>query len=242
MTVRYQLPTVRDAIDALYRAAELPLSMDNNSVVPLGELIGNYNLTCTEITSLTSRSAIDFLLKRGGVVEPPVELSDESLAGFLYVSPSFGSIFIERGDLLVRRRFSAAHELGHYLLHFRPLLDAAKSDDEPLLIEAMDALPFSGSDLEPDALPASKVTLSETSDYSRLLPPIEQMEREANEFAAELLMPEPVVRELAGKLSADYQGEDLIWRMATDMLVSVAAMRWRLRALGLLRAERVVVN
>src|SRR2546423_910323 len=143
MTVRYQSPTIQDAIATLYRAAGLPPSLVDRSVTPLGELISNYNLTCTEITGLTSQSAINFLLQRGGVTEPPVELSNDSLAGFLYVSPSFGSIFVERDDFLVRRRFSAAHELGHYLLHFRPLLDAARTGNEPILIEVMDALPLS---------------------------------------------------------------------------------------------------
>ena len=241
MTVRYQSPTIQDAIASLYEAAVPPPSADH-SVTPLGELISNYNLTCAEITGLTSRSAINLLLQRGGLKEPPCDLSDDLLAGFLYVSRSFGSIFVERDDLLVRRRFSAAHELGHYLLHFRPLLDTAKTGDDPILIEAMDALPLSESDLEPDVLPASKITLSETSDYARLLPPMEQMEREANEFAAELLMPETVVRELAERLAVNFQGEELIWRMATDMLVSVAAMRWRLRKLGLLRVEQPRLN
>jgi IrrE N-terminal-like domain len=241
MTDRYQLPTIQDAIAALYEMAELLPSADR-LVTPLGELISNYNLTCTEIAGLTSRSAINLLLQRGGLTEPTVDLSNDSLAGFLYVSPSFGSIFVERDDFLVRRRFSAAHELGHYLLHFRPLLYAARTGNEPVLIEAMDALPLPESDLEPDVLPASKITLSETSNYGRLLPPIEQMEREANEFAAELLMPETVVRALTDRHTADLRGEDLIWRMATDMLVSVAAMRWRFRNLGLLRVEQSIVN
>ena len=63
------------------------------------------------------------------------------------------------------------------------------------------------------------------------------MEREANEFAAELLMPVEVIRELVTHYAADCLGDDLIWRLSSEMLVSRAAMRWRLRELSTLTVQ-----
>jgi Zn-dependent peptidase ImmA (M78 family) len=60
------------------------------------------------------------------------------------------------------------------------------------------------------------------------------MEREANQFAAELLMPQPLVTELVARYAPQFQGEDLVWRLATELLVSRAAMRWRLKGLDFL--------
>lgn len=236
-----KFPNIQDAVAAIYDAAELKPPTTEQCIAPLDQLIRNCQLTRRELDGLTSQSAAAFLLRRGGL-EPSAEASDERLAGFLYVSPNFGSIFVEREDPVARRRFSAAHELGHYLLHFRPLLAEIGSDGEPVLIEATDAIPYAESDLQPDELPQSKIAVSRTDDAATRLPAVDDMERQANEFAAELLMPETVVRELADKRAADYRGEDMVWRMATEMLVSQAAMRWRLRALGLFVNARTTVN
>src|SRR5689334_22363066 len=93
-------------------------------ITPLGELLGSFNLTWHEISNLSSQAASDFLVQQGGRLESLAEIDDVALAGFLYAGLHYGSIFVERNDPLTRRRFSAAHELGHYLLHFRPMLQA----------------------------------------------------------------------------------------------------------------------
>ncbi len=233
------IPEIQAAVAAIHAAADQPPPSAARCVTPLRELIEGDNLTCHEIGGLSSRTAMNFLLQRGGLIEPLADANDEPLAGFLYASRRAGIIFVERGDLLVRRRFSAAHELGHFLLHFRPLLASLQNDGELFLTEALNA---SAEEDEPDAIPESRIAASEAGDLTARLPPLEQMEREASLFAVELLMPAPVVREMAAQRADDFRGEDLVWRMATEMLVSRAAMRFRLRELGWLAPETALVN
>ena len=131
----------------------------------------------------------------------------------------------------MRRRFSVAHELGHYLLHFLPLIASGAFVDEYELVEITEALAPSSPEEDADDLPLGQVLISMQTERLPPLPPYEQMEREANEFAAELLMPVEVIRELVTHYAADCLGDDLIWRLSSEMLVSRAAMRWRLREL-----------
>jgi hypothetical protein len=90
-----------------------------------------------------------------------------------------------------RRRFTVAHELGHWICHVAGARDAA-----PVYCRAHDVEP--GAD--------------------------RTLEREANIFAAELLMPAPAVRAAFGA-SVDAAAERLG--------VSRAAMHWRLYSFGL---------
>ncbi len=232
-----QRSTIAEVIAALYKEAAAPPPSVKRCVAPLNALMGGYQLNCSELDNLTSQTAMHFLLRCGGLVEPPEDVNQEPLAGFLYASPNFGSIFVERTDLVVRRRFSAAHELGHYLLHFRPLFMTEEFEDELALHGATDAFLRFELEVEPDELPTGQITLPPMDDATRLATSFEQMEREANQFAAELLMPEGIVRELATQYTPHFRGEDLVRRLATDMLVSRAAMRWRLRNLGLLSSK-----
>lgn len=105
----------------------------------------------------------------------------ETDACLAYQPPDSWAIFVAPGRGHGRRRFSIAHELGHYLLH-RDLIAA-------------------GIPLGPEH------------------------EREANEFAAELLMPEEVIRRTAMN-----QLEELKHRF----LVSGGALQVRLERLGVL--------
>lgn len=233
------LSAIGSAINELYASADVALPTADRCITPLGELVASFNLNCTELSPLSSDSATTFLLKQGGMAEPFKHANREPLAGFLYANSNFGSIFVERGDILVRRRFSVAHELGHYLLHIRPLLAIARSADAAEFIEVIEAFPYSPPELEPDDLPTGVLDFvgeAEPEQLLALMQPLEvgQWEPQANQFAVELLMPSPIVRELVARHAPQFQGEDLVWRMATEMLVSRAAMRWRLRDLGLL--------
>ena len=63
------------------------------------------------------------------------------------------------------------------------------------------------------------------------------IEREANRFAAELLMPENVIRARAEQLKAELNVPVaprgvLEYRLAAELLVSAQAIRYRLNALG----------
>jgi IrrE N-terminal-like domain len=230
--------SIPEAIAEVYRISGVPQPWGSRHVVLLADLLGGYNLTCTEIPGLTSEAASNFLLRRGAILEPLVNSNQERLAGYINVKSIGANIFVERTDLIVRRRFSVAHELGHYVLHFLPLMDAGAFEQ----FEIVEALaPFS-SEEDADDLPTGQIYLPQRSALISSLPPYERMEREANQFAAELLMPEHVVRSLLDRYAASCQGDDLVWRLASDMLVSRSAVRWRLRNLGLVAVSTAQWN
>jgi Zn-dependent peptidase ImmA (M78 family) len=227
---------ILDAVAQLYDTADLSQPTSRRCIAPLGELVGTFNLTCTELAQLTQPTAMYYLLERGGIMEPPEMDSSEPLAGFLHTDIHYGSIFVEAEDPLVRRRFSVAHELGHYLLHFQPLLSLAENDREYCAftdtLSHTDAL-FQDEQAQEQRTPSAKAK-SFVRNQQQLLPPFVQMEREANQFAAELLMPFDVIEGLLARYATYLRGDDLIWRMATEMLVSGESVHWRLHNLGLL--------
>src|SRR5439155_18530777 len=93
---------------------------------------------------------------------------EDVLAGFVFVAGRVGWAFVSEADSLARRRFTAAHELGHFILH-RAVMGRFRADTEATLREADE----------------------EVAD---------RMEREANRFAAELLMPADICRARAEQL------------------------------------------
>jgi Zn-dependent peptidase ImmA (M78 family) len=221
---------ITDAIADLYRICAMPQPTQEVRVVVLNELLGGYNLTCIELIGLTSEAASHFLMRRGAIHEPIQSANAEPLAGYIYVYGENGYIFVECNDLLMRRRFSIAHEFGHYVLHFYPLLRAQTLNDQYEPLEITEGLaPFSTEE-DADDLPNGKVLHAPHLQ----LPSYDQMENEANQFAAELLMPAEAVQYLFTRYAPNCRGDDLIWRLATEMLVSGAAMRRRLRDLHLL--------
>jgi hypothetical protein len=115
-------------------------------------------------------------------------------------------IWIDRGEARRspgRRRFTIAHEIGHLLLHV------------PVLHEVFYDRPADIRELDEDRSGAAAADLP-------------QREREANLFARELLMPEPLVNEQAHATGFNLPA------LAKRFEVSVPAMRLRLRLLKLL--------
>jgi Zn-dependent peptidase ImmA (M78 family) len=225
--------SIEAAICELYQLAEVPQQTEKRYITPLNDLVGIFNLRCIEIAGLTSEEASCYLLRQGVIAEPLSACNREPLAGYIYVGRSVGHIFVEKNDLLVRRRFSVAHELGHYVLHFLPLIEQLEQDGE--VIEIIEAL--NKADEGAEEPPMGKVYLPFRTDLEALLPPYERMEYEANRFAATLLMPDETVKRRVHVYAADCRGEDLIWRLATELLVSKEAMKWRLHNLDLLPAQ-----
>lgn len=117
----------------------------------------------------------------GGKISGALLRDGEGADGF---APS-GVIFVNKNDLSVRKRFTVAHELGHYFLH-----------------EGKAMVSFRGGRGDD--------------------------ETEANRFAAELLMPEDLVRK-------DHRGRPAVIprSMAEVFQVSTSAMEIRLEQLGL---------
>ncbi|HWG43010.1 MAG TPA: ImmA/IrrE family metallo-endopeptidase [Gemmataceae bacterium] len=211
---------VADAIRRLFAAADLPwppLAHRPIAPVPLDRLIATYNLVHEEVLGLT-RAVAGAFLSRWNIQRPELLEDASPLAGFLFANTRGGYIVVRGDDPLPRRRFTAAHELGHYLLHFLPRLDVA-NDVETYLIQDDD-----GKMVREEEKPSSDKALS-----------LPRMEREANQFAAELLMPESVCRmaheHYAGQFRATAQF--LEHHLASHLLVSGDAMRWRLRNLNL---------
>jgi Zn-dependent peptidase ImmA (M78 family) len=118
-----------------------------------------------------------------------VEAQLDSLSGVLY--PSERRIVLNAADGPTRRRFTLAHELGHWVCQ---------------CLEGHAGEVFCR---------AEEMTLD---------PAAKAVEREANVFAAELLMPEPEVRAA---------WDDDVERCAERFGVSGEAMRWRLYSFGL---------
>jgi len=168
------------------------------------------------------RNLVDKILRGHGVQGPQVpvvtiakslgiEIQSDSvsddLSGFLVRTTNAGKavIGVNRDHSKARKRFTIAHELGHYLLHEGELVhfDAER--------------------------PGFRVNLRSDSSSG-------EMEREANLFAAEILMParflERDTRIQRMDLFEDKAG--ILKNVADDYGVSVQALTYRLANLGLI--------
>ena len=131
----------------------------------------------------------------------------EEISGVLVIDENGATIGYNPNESNVRKRFSIAHELGHYILH------ANKSTSEMFL----DKLLFRKN----------------ISTYSSKE---EEIEREANYFAANLLMPAKLVINEVNKLSSTKDDEENIKILSKKFDVSVSAMTFRLVNLGIYKA------
>lgn len=153
--------------------------------------------------------------KLGAVVQ--VQHMEDEISGVLVVSQDQKFILVNEDQALVRQRFSVAHELGHLVLH--------DTSPERMFVDGGVRLyqrvgqPSSANYRGPD----SHTTPDE--------------EREANHFAAAILMPEPAVRAYAfGKTVLE---DLLVEEMARYFDVSVQAMSIRLQRLNILEPSDV---
>lgn len=231
---RYSNVQIQRAANNVWES--LDHSPKDQSISPLYDMISSYPIRTSEITDLTFQSAAHFLSTETGQRVPIPENGNQPLAGFLFIqryrSAFYGCILVEKFDPIVRRRFSAAHELGHYLLHFLPMLDSQPISQDMILAEGL-----TYSNEIPEELPTGKLALIQSSEIAPEFNFVgnDQVEREANQFAAQLLMPEVRCKEMYQLFSEKYgvQRPVLIKRLATEFLVSAEAMKWRLIALKL---------
>jgi hypothetical protein len=219
MTQVHDRALVADAIARLQDAAGLTWPPPVSRVlvpVPLDRLIATYNLVHSEVPGLT-RAIAGAHLSRWGVDRPELHDDKAPLAGFLFANARGGYILVEGDDPLPRRRFTAAHELGHYLLHFLPRLRVAPNEETYLVQVDGD----------------ETVCEEKLADDKALSLP--EMERQANLFAAELLMPETVCRGTKERYSAEFGATQrfLEHHLARELLVSRGAVQLRLAELGL---------
>jgi hypothetical protein len=231
---------IAKAVRLVYGLAGIAVEDCVPHIAPLSTFIEAYPIRSTEIPNLTYESAVHFLARETGQTMPSPPIQGK-LAGFLYVYEYrgyfYGCILVEANDSIARRRFSAAHELGHYLLHFLPLLKRGHrlSSEALVLTEGLNY----NADLEgEDDIPFGELQVAHdsSSDQQEISINIQQMEREANQFAAELLIPALSCRALVEEFSPRFSKRlrVLTRRLATEFLVSPEAMKWRLTGLGLL--------
>jgi len=225
---------IAEAIAVVYNAAEIAPDFKTPRIVPLDRFIAAHSLRRDEIPNLTRQRAIAAIAAMSGQALGIPEDADVALAGFLYAWPYrnavWGCLLVEQNDIVERRRFSAAHELGHYMLHFRPAIQAEREHGRRLtMAEGLSYHDQTDDTQAPLPMGVSSCARDMDPQYITPFDDAVRMEDEANQFAAELLMPEAACRALAQR----YGGRASPRRLATEFLVSVAAMRWRLKQLGL---------
>ena len=145
------------------------------------------------LDEFTQSAPVDVLgvAKRFGVHVYSAKLADK-ISGVLVRDPSYGSesgfvIFVDQDEPAYRQRFTAAHELGHFVLHKDSIGDRVE-DNYLLRSEGM----------------------------------TNKQEREANRFAAALLMPLDVIE------SEMASGNTTVSGLANAFNVSPTAMSIRL--------------
>jgi len=128
---------------------------------------------------------------------------DDDISGVLVLNESQPTIGVNQGHSEVRRRFTIAHELGHFILH---------KDQGTMFMD--------------------KILFRKNSEkYSSK---DEKLEKEANYFAANVLMPENAVRDLFSESIIDFYDDEDIRTLASKFKVSSSAMTYRLINLGLI--------
>lgn len=133
-----------------------------------------------------------------------ISLTEEKLgddvSGFFVMVDTKPVITYRKGENKNRSRFTIAHELGHYVLH---------SKEQPIFIDKKPKMMFRNA-------------ASSTGEMLK--------EREANAFAAALLMPKKLIIDEVNVVS-DYI-EDAIKSLSDKFGVSEQAMSFRLSNLG----------
>lgn len=139
-------------------------------------------------------------------IEVQRDVVDEDMSGFLFrdARANKAIIGVNGAHVLTRQRFTVAHELGHFLLHA----------GEPVHIDRANT--------------AFRVNHRD----ARSSMGVDDSEREANLFAAELLMPAQFLeRDLRNK-NFDLLDDDAVRVLASQYQVSAQALTFRLANLG----------
>lgn len=173
--------------------------------VPLTRILEAFHITLQPVPGLTRGKAREFL-RLSAVEERLAESEKSPLAGLMVTRPAGSVVLVNAQDILTRRRFTVAHELGHHLLHQPRNQQGILRYD----LTAEDGGNLSGEELG-------------------------RIEAEAHAFAANLLMPESWVRAwFAQQGNGTVISPGLAAsRLATLLLVSRQATIRRLADLGL---------
>ena len=136
-------------------------------------------------------------------------LEDENVSGVISKDGSSWTIIVNELHSSVRKRFTVAHELGHYFAIINNSLPAVEYlEDNDNMIKDYFIL----------------------NREENVIDDIYQVERQANMIGASILMPEPMVRSLL-------EEKNSVIDMAQKFGVSEAAMTFRLKSLNLCTTE-----
>ncbi|MDV4183793.1 ImmA/IrrE family metallo-endopeptidase [Rhizobium brockwellii] len=142
---------------------------------------------------------VDRIIKAKGIALEYAPLEPE-LSGMAYIKDGIAIIGLNSLHHPNRQRFSAAHELGHHELH-ADILSSAVHVDRGFQVLLRDDVSSLG---------------------------ISDKEREANAFAAELLMPSEFIAGALEKNGLDIEDDEGVAALAKKFKVSTVAMRYRL--------------
>lgn len=167
----------------------------------------------------SQRERVQRLLDEVGVKKPSVPVErvakhlgiqvrysplDDEMSGMIYIKDDVPIIGVNALHHPNRQRFTIAHEIGHFVLH-RELLTGQIHVDHQFPILMRDAEAALG-----------------TSD----------IEIEANNFAAELLVPEAMLVQAIGNKASDIDDDGPVVELAAKFKVSKQMMGFRIRNLG----------
>ena len=167
-------------------------------------------------TSIIEKKSLNLLIDNG-MLKRPIKVEklaksiglkidyqdvDDEVSGFLVLKDNKNIIGVNENHHAVRRRFTISHDLGHYMLHI---------NEQALFV---------------DYYKGNKLYRSTSKEYNY------KMERQANQFAASLLMPELLISEEIEKLSESMNYDRKLEKLSKLFQVSAQAMDFRLKALG----------
>ncbi|MGC1137781.1 ImmA/IrrE family metallo-endopeptidase [Bacillus sp. B38] len=130
------------------------------------------------------------IAKKLGIRVVNAEFTNSDISGALQINPDNTKIYVKHDDSPVRKRFTIAHELGHYFLH---------SDNQKDFID-QESLFFRNGEKN-------------------------KIEIEANDFAANLLMPKD-------RVLSQWKSLEDVYLLSVYFGVSMTAMKYRLKNLG----------
>lgn len=167
-------------------------------------------------TSIIEKKSLNLLIDNG-MLKRPVKVDklaksiglkidyqdlDDEVSGFLVLKDNKNIIGVNENHPTVRKRFTISHELGHYILHI---------NEQALFV---------------DYYKGNKLYRSTSKEYNY------RMEKQANQFAACLLMPESLISEEIERLPESLSYDRKLERLSELFKVSSQAMDFRLKALG----------
>lgn len=172
-------------------------------------------MTYKEVENLVNR-----VLRQSGIEDIPIPIEEiarlrglqvrpydlgKDVSGVLVINKGRGTIGYNLSDPPVRQRFTIAHELGHFELHGK------------------------NGELFVDTTKHYSVLFRDQSSSTGEI----QSEREANAFAAALLMPEKFLQREISKHNFDLTDENALKLLAHRFNVSTQAMTFRIANLEL---------